>query len=529
MNALADGFQSHVSHHLPAFLSHLWSSTIFLALALFVVYALRKRITAGTRFTIVLIGMAKFAIPATAVMNSLGALREMILPTQAPAQLEVPLRMLTGPFTLASKTPQEGLVLPIAAAASILISLILIARFTLSRQRLIALSVRTALPPDRREVEALARARRRAGVGRSIDLARSPIPEAPAVLRTFRPVIILPITGCDDLSDAELESILCHECAHVARHDNVLARLEHVVCALFWFHPLIWIAQRIAATERERACDEVVSASAEQRDTYLAAIAKFCHAAIAPRLPGVSCMATSKLKERMDHVMGYPEFRTRALSPRRVGLVAAASLLAFTAASGLVGAGKASGDSPKELKGPYSVKVTAERSGESVTIRGSVSEAGTAKLISEPSIVVAAGEKATTRSTNGDTEVVFDAAPAGNDAFLIEVRISRNGELVQTGRFAVVVDNKDEKSRPAENPRFTGEPIDLSLKNANLRDVIKTFGQLTMLDMRLESDIEGVVTVEWHNVPWDQAFDELMKEHGLTYRTEGSVVHIQKK
>lgn len=529
MSTLADSLQSLASRHLPALLTHLWSSTIFLAVALIGIVLLRKRLTAGTRFTIVLVGIAKFAIPGTVVMSALRSLGATLLPTKAPEQLEIPWRALTGPFTLAGSAPREGFGLLIALSASLLVTLVLITRFTLMRQRLTALSVRTALPPEPREVEALARARRRVGVRRSIDIARSPIPEAPAVLRAFRPVIILPLSGCDDLSDAELESLLCHECAHVARHDNLIARLEYLVCALFWFHPLIWIAQRIAATERERACDEVVSASAGERDTYLAALAKFCHAAIAPRLPGVSCMATSKLKERMDHVMGYPEFRTRAMSPRRVGLLTVASLVVFTAVSGLVGGGTAVAEPSKPTKGPYSVKVSAERSGGTVTIRGAVSEVSTAKLIAEPSIVVAAGQGANTRSTNGDTEVEFDASPAGDDTFLIAVKIARNGKTVQTGRFAVVVDQDDEKPRPGKNSSFTGEPIDLSLKNADLRDVIKTFGQLTMLEMKFESEIDGKVTVEWHNVPWDQAFDELMKEHGLTYRAEGSVIYISKK
>lgn len=532
MSTLAESLQSLASRHLPALLTHLWSSTIFLVVALAVIVLLRRRLTAGTRFTIALVGIAKFAIPGTAVMSALRSLGATLLPTRAPEQLEIPWRALTGPFTLAGAAPREGFGLLIAVGASLLVSLVLITRFTLMRQRLIALSVKTALPPEPREVEALARARRRVGVRRSIDLARSPVPEAPAVLRTFRPVIILPLSGCDDLSDAELESILCHECAHVARHDNLVARLEYLVCALFWFHPLIWIAQRIAATERERACDEVVSASAGERDTYLAALAKFCHAAIAPRLPGVSCMATSKLKERMDHVMGYPEFRTRAMSPRRVGLVAAASLVAFTAVSGLVDGGSASAEASSGSKDPYVVKIVAERSGDTVTLHGKVSEAGTAKVISEPTIVVKVGQGAKTWSTSADRNIEFDVQPGPSDeppTFLAKVTIESGGKTVQTTRMVVHPSNANGSSEAADKPAFSGTPIDLSLKDAELRDVIKVFGQLTMIEMRLESEIEGKVTVEWHNVPWDQAFDELMREHGLTYRVEGSVIYIAKK
>lgn len=558
MSTLADNLQSLASRHLPALLTHLWSSTIFLAVALIVIVLLRKRLTAGTRFTIALVGIAKFAIPGTVVMNALRSLGATLLPTKAPEQLEIPWRVLTGPFTLAGPEPRGGFGLLIALGASLLVTVVLVGRFTLMRQRLTALSVRTALPPEPREVEALARARRRVGVRRSIDLARSPIPETPAVLRAFRPVIVLPLAGCDDLSDAELESILCHECAHVARHDNLIARLEYLVCALFWFHPLIWIAKRIAATERERACDEVVSASAGERDTYLAALAKFCHAAIAPRLPGVSCMATSKLKERMDHVMGYPEFRTRAMSPRRVGIVAAASLVAFTVVSGLVGEGRAWAETSTAEKESPTANASAERLEVNVAPG---SEAGTFACFvtllqipsHEKSFVEALGTRIGEKSEkvwgeqdsdgNGHeyrlscsinesgTEAVVElrrtrvetGKATSTKILASKVSIARGGTSIQPAQGASTPDAVKAKQQ------FTGAPIDMSLKDADLRDVIKTFGQLTSLEMRVADGIEGKVSVQWDNVPWDQAFDQLMTEYGLNYRKEESVIHISTK
>jgi beta-lactamase regulating signal transducer with metallopeptidase domain len=494
--------------YLPALLSHLWSSTAFLLLVLAVVFLMRKRLTAGARFSLALIGIVKFAIP--------GSLVSSLLP--APDALPIALRVLGGALRVTPARVAQASIWPrVAVAVWLVVALALILRFALTRHRLIALSVRTALPPRPREVEALARARRRVGVRRSVDIARSALPEAPAVLRTFRPLLVLPAAGCDDLSDDELESLLCHECAHVARHDNLIARIESVICALFWFHPLIWIAQRITVIERERACDEVVAASAAQRETYLTALAKFCHAAIAPRLPGVSCMATAKLKERMDHVMNYPALKAHAVSPRRVTVMAAAALVLFTIAAGIVGSDRAFA-ATKE--GPYALRFTATRSGADVIVQGTVSDNRTNEVISAPRVKLPASLAASAKTVDGGIEVRFEIRPNGDGRIAVDVTIDKDGQLVQ--RDTIVV------TPTAEEPKYSGDPISLDLEDADLRDVLSTFGKLTGFEMRIDNGVQGRVSVHWHNVPWDQAFDSLLKDNGLTYKIEGKTIQVSR-
>lgn len=494
--------------YLPALLTHLWSSTAFLLLVLAVVFLMRKRLTAGARFSLALIGIVKFAVP--------GSLVSSLLPSRDA--LPMSLQALGGAFRVMPAAMAPASVWPrVAVAVWLVVALALILRFALTRHRLISLSVRTALPPRPREVEALARARRRVGVRRSIDIARSALPEAPAVLRTFRPLLVLPAAGCDDLSDDELESLLCHECAHVARHDNLIARIESVICALFWFHPLIWIAQRVTVIERERACDEVVAASADERETYLAALAKFCHAAIVPRLPGVSCMATAKLKERMDHVMNYPSLKAHAISPRRVTVMAAAALVLFTVAAGIVGSDAAFAGTKEDQ---YALRFTATRSGTAVIVQGTVSDNSTQEVISSPTMKFESGMTASTKKSDGGIDVRLDARPNGDGRIAVDVTIDKDGQLVQ--RDTIIV------TPSAEEPKYTGEPISLDLENADVRDVLNTFGKVTGFEMRIDEGVQGTVSVHWHNVPWDQAFDSLIKENGLSYKIEGKAIHVSR-
>lgn len=501
----------------PAVVAHVWSSTIFLALILLALLLLRRRLTASARFAMVFVGILKFAIPAAPLTHLIRSL------TPARVIRAVPVTVLAGAFPPPAVTTVRNFGPAIALAVWIVAGLAIIVRFSLTRHRLVSLATRTALPPNSREAAALARARRFLGVGPSIDIARCAFPEAPAVLRIFRPLVVLPADGCDDLSDEELESLLRHECAHVARHDNAIARIESVVTALFWFHPLIWIAQRIAAVERERACDEAVASDADERKTYLAALYKFCHASIAPRLPGVSCMATSKLKERIEHIMNYPTLKALSPPTRRVASLASVTLFLFTFASAIIAvprteSGAISGDRP------YKTQFTARRNGNMLEIEVLVVDNKTSEEIARPKLVLdvdgpgARAKSGRATSPGWEVEATVDAVPNHDHRhqFDVSVAIRENGTLVQ-------------QEEIGSASAYTGDPITLSLLNADLRDVLGSFGKLTGTDIQADPDVQGKISVSWKNVPWDEAFDSLLNENGLAYKTEGKTIHVFKK
>src|ERR1700694_1686151 len=51
-----------------------------------------------------------------------------------------------------------------------------------------------------------------------------------------------------------------------------------------------------------------------------------------------------------------------------------------------------------------------------------------------------------------------------------------------------------DSSRAAES-RWAGEPISLDVKDADLRDILHTFAELTGLNMVIDPDVRGAVTV----------------------------------
>lgn len=73
---------------------------------------------------------------------------------------------------------------------------------------------------------------------------------------------------------------------------------------------------------------------------------------------------------------------------------------------------------------------------------------------------------------------------------------------------------------------YTGEPISLDMTNSDMKDVLRLFSELTGLNMAIDPNVKGSVTVHFDNVPWDQALDLILKQNGLTYSLQGNVMRI---
>jgi type IV pilus assembly protein PilQ len=73
---------------------------------------------------------------------------------------------------------------------------------------------------------------------------------------------------------------------------------------------------------------------------------------------------------------------------------------------------------------------------------------------------------------------------------------------------------------------FVGEPIDLKVTNADVTEVLRTFAQISGLNIVVQPGVTGTVTAELENVPWDQAFYEVLKINGLNYELNGNVMRI---
>jgi TonB family protein len=98
----------------------------------------------------------------------------------------------------------------------------------------------------------------RLGIRRRVRLLKGERTTAmPVTWGAFRPAILLPASA-ESWSEARRRSVLSHELAHVTRLDWPLQICAELVRAIYWFHPLAWVATRWLRREGERACDDSV-------------------------------------------------------------------------------------------------------------------------------------------------------------------------------------------------------------------------------------------------------------------------------
>jgi type IV pilus assembly protein PilQ len=86
---------------------------------------------------------------------------------------------------------------------------------------------------------------------------------------------------------------------------------------------------------------------------------------------------------------------------------------------------------------------------------------------------------------------------------------------------------KAEQARPTDpDSPWQGEPISLDLKDADLKDVLRTFAELTKINIAIDPEVKGSVTVRFNDVPWDQALDVVLRMNGLGYVLEGRILRV---
>ena len=110
-------------------------------------------------------------------------------------------------------------------------------------------------------------------------------------------------------------------------------------------------------------------------------------------------------------------------------------------------------------------------------------------------------------------------------------RRSDGRERREGGPFAQAPQNAvpqlpSQTSAAGTQARFTGHPVTLDFQGADLRTVLRTFADISGLNIVIDQSVQGAVDVSLHEVPWDQALDIILRDHKLGYSVEGTIVRI---
>jgi len=158
-----------------------------------------------------------------------------------------------------------------------------------------------------------------------VGLKVSPNATTPSVCGLIRPVILVPWNLASTLGASRMRTVLMHELAHIRRADLWVNLAQTVLQIIYFYNPLLWIANCVIRRIREQAVDEAVlvamGKAAQQYPQTLVDVAKmaFKRPALSLRLIGV-VESKSALAGRIKHILGRPFPKTAKLGI--IGLLA---------------------------------------------------------------------------------------------------------------------------------------------------------------------------------------------------------------
>ena len=73
---------------------------------------------------------------------------------------------------------------------------------------------------------------------------------------------------------------------------------------------------------------------------------------------------------------------------------------------------------------------------------------------------------------------------------------------------------------------YTGEPISVNLKDVDLKDFFRLIHEISGLNVVLDPNVKGTLTIVLDEVPWDQALDIVLQNNSLDKQLTGNVLRV---
>ncbi len=87
--------------------------------------------------------------------------------------------------------------------------------------------------------------------------------------------------------------------------------------------------------------------------------------------------------------------------------------------------------------------------------------------------------------------------------------------------------SQSQQGRQYGNPGFVGEPINLNVVNADIRDILNYITEQYSVNFVIDSSVAAVpVTVNVQEVPWNVALDAVLKANRLGIESDGNILRV---
>lgn len=121
--------------------------------------------------------------------------------------------------------------------------------------------------------------------------------------------------------------------------------------------------------------------------------------------------------------------------------------------------------------------------------------------------------------------------------------LDQNGLELNNDRGTLIVQRKgaavQKRKKPVMSPQqlmknfktqeFTGDPRSYHLKNQDMVDLLMHFSRDTGLNIFVKSGVQGLVTCELVDIPWDRALHLFLEQNNLEIKLDGSVLIVREK
>ncbi|MHC5076636.1 MAG: M56 family metallopeptidase, partial [Planctomycetota bacterium] len=355
MNTLLEYINSYGSVFAEFSWAMLLQSSILIAAVLLIDIAIRKKVRAVFRYCIWMLVLVKLVLPTTlSSPTGLGywvavdlpeiesVVNEPVRISPAPEQTNTSIQPTAEEMVFASSSnaglsspgpvPETGAgtevstvdssqIISQSSAAVLnwqgivfagwLAVVIVICLLVLQRVRFVLSLIRQARQGSDLMLENLEYCRNRINLKTKVSLKVSPNATSPAVCGLFRPVILVPQNLTPDLGTSQLRTVLLHEIAHIKRGDLWVNMVQTLLQIVYFYNPLLWLANAMIRRVREQAVDETVQAAmgekAREYPETLLNVARlaFKRPALSLRLIGV-VESRSALKTRIKRMLTRP-------------------------------------------------------------------------------------------------------------------------------------------------------------------------------------------------------------------------------
>lgn len=174
------------------------------------------------------------------------------------------------------------------------------------------------------------------GIQQNVKLTASTLVKTPMIVGWLKPVILMPVAAINQLSLQQVEAILAHELAHIARYDYLINLLQTIVEALFYFNPAVWWISACIRTERENCCDDIAVATCGNSIAYAKALVALQEMHATPPLFALAfAKGKNQLLSRIQRILQSPAKKSTIMEKITVTtlLLALAMILSVQAKS----------------------------------------------------------------------------------------------------------------------------------------------------------------------------------------------------